>query len=117
MKKISVILLLLAISLGSLFAYSWYVQTKLVQGEGYITTKVWDVEGYEVMDDSWYYSDQSKNFTESRDTDEPLPDLFTAEGLGDYDEVPAGEIGSHHYLYISDPDGPKHKDLTIPPFY
>ena len=39
---------------------------------------------------------------------------FFANGLGDYDQCPAGEHGTHHYLNIADPFGPQPRDDDDP---
>ena len=65
MKKIYAILLLLAISIGTLFAYDWYVHTKLVSGNGTITTEYNADDGNHLIDTSEYASGESKPFTVS----------------------------------------------------
>lgn len=116
MKKIYVILLLMAISIGSLFAYDWYVDVTLESGNGYIETWWEDTPGNDYfIDYSFYQEGQTKEFTVSLwPPEDPVPNKFCAEGLGDYNECPAGPHGTHHYLYIYDQDGPIPPDPTIP---
>jgi len=114
MKKIYAILLLTAISLSSLLAYNWYVTTKCVNGNGYIETAYTDAAEIDhQIDYSIYIAIQSKPFTVTVWPPDPVPDLFWAEGLGDYDECPAGEIGSHHNLII-DSENPLPRDDDDP---
>ncbi len=115
MKKISVILLLLAMTVGSLFANDWYVHTKLVSGNGSITTEYNAADGDHHIDTSWYISGQQKDFTVSLwPPGDYVPNYFFAYGLGDYDQCPAGDSGTHHYLYICDPSGAQPRDDDDP---